>query len=40
MKDLKKLLAAKVQKTKEMIALTEKTKAIEALKRLKRPVKP
>jgi len=40
MKDLKKLLAAKVQKTKEMLALKKKGKAIELLKPLKQPVKP
>ena len=40
MKDLKTLLKAKVQKTKEMLALKEKGKAIEALKSLKRPLKP
>lgn len=38
MKDLKKLLATKVQKTKEMIALKKKTRAIALLKHLKRPL--
>lgn len=40
MKDLKKLLAAKVQKTKEMLALKKKARAIELLEREKRRTPP
>lgn len=40
MKDLKKLLADKVQKTKKMLALRKKEEAIKLLKPQRRPLKP